>query len=191
MSTSTFECNVAYSVLVNKGLSIDHSDVLSFAEMWEGIRRGSSHPHEFAPYVSDCQILSGSGNRFSRRLTLADGAVHTASGSFLDQDVVIAEGLHVEAITTASGAKTTWFVSRDGSPGSNEDTDIVLNAVYELKMSDVTPGSDQANQITRDYSALALKACRDGIETIREWKRQGRLEKFRVEREAGRVYEGP
>ena len=95
MAPLSFECNVAYSLAVNKGLASDHADVLSQAELWEGVRRGCTHPHEFAPYVSKCVVLSGDTNNFVRRLTLADGAVHTASGATIDQEVTIAEGLHV------------------------------------------------------------------------------------------------
>jgi hypothetical protein len=99
MAPISFECNVAYSLAVNKGLASDHPDVLSQAELWEGVRRGCMHPHEFAPYVSKCEVLSGDTNNFVRRLTLADGAVHTASGATIDQEVVIAEGLHVSCLS--------------------------------------------------------------------------------------------
>lgn len=99
--------------------------------------------------------------------------------------------MQVEATTSSSGAKTTWMVARDASKGSNEDFDILMVAIYELKMSNVTPGSEEAEKITRDYTALAHKACQEGVETIREWKRQGRLEKMRLERAAGGVYQGP
>lgn len=208
MAPLSFECNVAYSLAVNKGLASDHADILSQAELWEGVRRGCTHPHEFAPYVSKCEVLSGDTNNFVRRLTLANGAVHTASGATIDQEVIIAEGLHVsqfsfrtticterhmqvEATTLSSGAKTTWMVSRDASEGANEDSDIFMVAIYELKMSNITPGSEEAEKITRDYTALAHKACQEGVETIRVWKRQGRLEKMRLERAAGGVYQGP
>jgi hypothetical protein len=83
------------------------------------------------------------------------------------------------------------MVSRDASKGANEDTDIFMVAVYELKMSNITPGSEEAEKITKDYTALAHKACQEGVETIRGWKRQGRLDKMRLEREAGGVYQGP
>ena len=96
----------------------------------------------------------------------------------------------MEATTTSSGAKTTWMVSRDASKEANE-FDIFMVAIYELKMSNVTPESEEAEKITKDYTALAHKACQEGVETIRGWKRQGRLEKMRSERAAGGVYQGP
>lgn len=95
MASKAFECNVAYSLAVNAGSASDHDDFLSQDELWEGVRRGCTHPHEFAAYVEKNEVLSGDTDDFVRRLTLADGAVHTASGATLDQRVVIAEGLHV------------------------------------------------------------------------------------------------
>ena len=83
------------------------------------------------------------------------------------------------------------MVSRDASKGADEDRDVIMIAAYELKMPKVSPGSEEAHKITKDYTALALNACRDGLETIKGWKRAGRLEKMRLEREAGRVYQGP
>lgn len=82
------------------------------------------------------------------------------------------------------------MVSRDAAPEAKE-TDIFMIAIYELKMAEVTPGSEEASKITRDYTSLAHKACYDGVKTIRKWKTEGRLEKMRAARAAGEVYEGP
>ena len=95
MTLPSFTCNVAYNVSVNEGLAADDPNALSYADLWEGVRRGCTHPHEFAPYVASCDVTSGDTHNFIRELTLADGAVHTASGEKLVQKVVIAEGLAV------------------------------------------------------------------------------------------------
>jgi hypothetical protein len=88
----TFTYNIAFTAPVNTPTSSPH---LSASELWTGIKRGGRNPHDFAEYVSDCTVLSGDAHNFRRRLVLADGAVHTASGAMLDQDVHIANKLHV------------------------------------------------------------------------------------------------
>jgi len=88
----TFTYNIAFTAPVNSPTSAPH---LSASELWTGIKRGGRNPHDFAEYVSDCIVLSGDAHNFRRRLVLADGAVHTASGVMLDQDVHIADKLHV------------------------------------------------------------------------------------------------
>jgi hypothetical protein len=96
MAAVTFIFNVAFTLPVNDKTDLN-SVVLTSAELWQGIRRGGRHPNDFANYVESCTVLSGSRNRFRRRLKLADGAVHTASGATLDQDVVIADRLQVSS----------------------------------------------------------------------------------------------
>lgn len=87
-----FEFNIAFTSEVNKPGS---TDPLSPAELWQGIKRGGRNPNDFADYVASCEVLSGRRKEFRRRLTIADGAVHTAKGKHLDQDVLIADNLHV------------------------------------------------------------------------------------------------
>lgn len=88
----SFSYNVAFTVPVN---SDEGTEPLTHAELWQGIKRGGRHPHDFAPYVADCEVLSGGLERFRRRLTLAEGAVHTAAGETMDQDVWMADMLLV------------------------------------------------------------------------------------------------
>ena len=94
MAAVTFTFNVAFTMSVNDKTN-PNSPVLMPAELWQGIKRGGRHPHDFADYVASCTILSGGRKKFRRRLTLAVGAVHTAAGATLDQDVLIADGLQV------------------------------------------------------------------------------------------------
>jgi hypothetical protein len=94
MTQSMFSFNIAFTQSVNPP---DQTVVLSATELWYGIRRGGRNPHDFAPYVASCEVLSGTHNEFCRKLTLADGAVHTAAGEDLIQDVIIAPPLHVSA----------------------------------------------------------------------------------------------
>ena len=88
----TFQFNIAFTLPVNKPGT---KTKLSAWELWQGIKRGGRNPNDFADYVAACEVLSGGRNEFRRRLTLADGAVHTAKGACLDQDVLIADKLHV------------------------------------------------------------------------------------------------
>jgi hypothetical protein len=90
---ASFEFNIAFTLAVNTGK--DGEVALTPAELWQGIKRGGRHPHDFAEYVSACEVLHGGRNGFRRRLTLAEGAVHTAAGETLDQDVWISDGLSV------------------------------------------------------------------------------------------------
>lgn len=100
MAAVTFTFNIAFTLPVNDKSDVN-SPVLTAGELWQGIKRGGRHPHDFADYVASCTMLSGSRNQFRRRLTLADGAVHTAAGVTLDQDVVIADGLQVSSTELA------------------------------------------------------------------------------------------
>ena len=90
---STFEFNIAFTLAVNTRK--EGEIALTPAELWQGIKRGGRHPNDFAEYVSACEVLSGGRKEFRRRLTLAEGAVHTAAGEKLDQDVWISDGLSV------------------------------------------------------------------------------------------------
>lgn len=94
MAPVTFQFNVAFTLPVNN--KIDPC-VLTLSEVWQGIKRGGRNPNDFADYVASCDVIFGSRRAFRRRLTLAEGAVHTAAGATLDQDVIIADGLHVSA----------------------------------------------------------------------------------------------
>ena len=95
MAPITFEFNVAFTLPVN---TEGTKTKLVPWELWQGIKRGGRNPNDFADYVASCEVLSGGRNRFRRRLTLADGAVHTAKGAHLDQDVLISKDLHVSKI---------------------------------------------------------------------------------------------
>lgn len=100
MAPLPFEFNIAFTLEVNKD---DPPTNLSAWELWQGIKRGGRNPNDFADYVASCEIVSGGRKEFRRRLTLADGAVHTAKGAHLNQDVLIADNLHV------SGISATFF----------------------------------------------------------------------------------
>ena len=95
METSTFHFNIAFTLPVNPPRSSSDRLTLTARELWQGIKRGGRNPNDFAEYVASCEILSGGRKKFVRRLTLADGAVHTANGQHLDQDVEIADDLLV------------------------------------------------------------------------------------------------
>ena len=90
---STFEFNIAFTLAVNTGK--EGEVALTSAELWQGIKRGGRHPDDFAEYVTACEVLSGGKREFRRRLTLGQGAVHTAAGETLEQDVWILDGLSV------------------------------------------------------------------------------------------------
>ena len=92
MASVPFAFNVAFTSEVNKPGT---THPLSPADLWQGIKRGGRNPNDFADYVAACEVLSGGQKEFRRRLTIADGAVHTAKGKHLDQDVLIADDLHV------------------------------------------------------------------------------------------------
>jgi hypothetical protein len=86
--------NIAFTVPVNDD---PESPVLTLEEFWRGLRRGGEKPHLFADYVADTEILPGreSENEFTRRLIMADGAVHTAKGVVVEQTVRNADNLLV------------------------------------------------------------------------------------------------
>jgi hypothetical protein len=95
MATPTeFTLNVAYTVPVNNDAS---GPIVTLEEFWRGLRRGGEKPHLFAEYVAGTEILPNrrSENEFQRRLFMADGAVHTARGVELVQDVRNANNLLV------------------------------------------------------------------------------------------------
>ncbi|KAL6235272.1 hypothetical protein BDW75DRAFT_230454 [Aspergillus navahoensis] len=149
---TSFTFNIAYSVPINKDPS---QPTLTLEEFWHGLRRGGEKPHLFAEYVADTEILPNrkSENEFQRKLIMANGAVRTAKGVELLQDVRNADKL------------------LDDGPDA-----LYLTAIYELHVPDVEPGSDRAKEIERDYSNLAQSAARTVVETIRRWKVEGGLE---------------
>ena len=83
-----FSFNVAFTVPVN---GAGETPILSAGDLWEGIQHGARYPHEMAPYLANSEELPGGSElEFRRRLTMADGgAVHTAGGGTIDQDVVL------------------------------------------------------------------------------------------------------
>ncbi len=92
MAPTTFTCNIAFTFPAN---TPSVSTPLTARELWQGIKRGACHPDDFADYVASCTILPGSREKFRRRLTLGEGAVHTAPGGEIVQEVSIVERLHV------------------------------------------------------------------------------------------------
>ena len=56
--------------------------------------------------------------------------------------------------------------------------------MYELKLTDVEPGTQKAEEIKANYTTLAKGACRSGVEKIRQWKMEGKLEEWQREDEA-------
>ncbi|KAF5243267.1 hypothetical protein FANTH_8276 [Fusarium anthophilum] len=173
MSSSLFSFNIAFTQSVNPP---DQTVVLNETELWYGIRRGGRNPHDFAPYVASCEVTSGTKNEFRRKLTLADGAVHTAAGEDLIQDVIIAPPLHVEAKTVTTGAKSTFLLSHGTvEKQDNERPELFLTAMYELKLDSVEPGTQAAKDIELNYTALARGACENAVKDIRKWKTEGKL----------------
>ena len=47
--------------------------------------------------------------------------------------------------------------------------------MYELKLSGVRSGTEEADKVDKDYRELAKEACKGGVETIRRWKEEGKL----------------
>lgn len=110
-ATNEFVFNVAFTVPVNDQ---PEGPILSLEEFWRGLERGGERPHLFAEYVAGTEILPNrkSKNEFQRKLFMADGAVHTAKGVELIQDVRNADNLLVshapvlgEQIAQKQGAK--------------------------------------------------------------------------------------
>ncbi|KAF5963729.1 hypothetical protein FCOIX_13731 [Fusarium coicis] len=181
MTQSMFSFNIAFTQSVNPP---DQTVVLSATELWYGIRRGGRNPHDFAPYVASCEVLSGTHNEFCRKLTLADGAVHTAAGEDLIQDVIIAPPLHVQAKTVTTGATSTFLLSHGtAEKEDNERPELFLTAMYELKLDNVKPGTQAAKDIEVNYTALARGACENAVRDIRKWKTEGKLAAWQIEAE--------
>lgn len=55
--------------------------------------------------------------------------------------------------------------------------------MYELKLSNIQPGSPEAKDIETNYTALARRACYEAVESIRRWKEDGKLQQWRAEDE--------
>ena len=198
MDSMPFKFNIAFTLEVNKAGA---TPTLSASELWQGIKRGGRNPDDFADYVAACEVLSGGSEEFRRRLTMADGAVHTAQGAHLDQDVLIADDLHVSkaplivqtpglneeilmmsmkvmATTVGTGARSTFLLSY-GAGDEESDSNLFLTAMYELRLANIVPGSPEAKEIEINYRALARGACRSAVEKIRIWQKEGKLAKWR------------
>lgn len=67
-------------------------------------------------------------------------------------------------------------MSRSGESTADGPDCYYLTAIYELVMPGVTPGSQQAADITKNYSSLAKGAASTAVRVIREWKVSGKLD---------------
>ena len=95
MAPITFEFNIAFTFPVN---TEGAKTKLAPWEPWQGIKQGGKNPNDFTDYVASCEVHLGARRHFRRRLTLADGVVHTVKGAHLDQDVLMSNDLHVSKI---------------------------------------------------------------------------------------------
>lgn len=96
-SNETYVLNVAYTVPINPP---SVAPVLTEDDFYKGLVRGARKPHEMSEYVADTYILpeTDKPGGFRRRLTLADGSVHSKKGEEVVQDVRLVDGLHVRPI---------------------------------------------------------------------------------------------
>ena len=85
--------NVAYTVAANESAKLQER--LSHAELFQGIKRGGRYPGDFGDFVKSCEVTSGHRHQFVREIVIGDGAVHTADGTKIIQDVFIQDGLYV------------------------------------------------------------------------------------------------
>ncbi|GIZ40465.1 hypothetical protein CKM354_000380100 [Cercospora kikuchii] len=179
MSPPSFNFNVSYSEPVN-GPGLE--PVLTLDDVWQGISRGARRPQDMAPYVADCQELpGGSALKFSRKLIIGgDGAVHTEAGEPIVQDVILRPGLNVEAVTPDSGATTIFGMSLGTAEKVDESRpDIYFTGVYELWIPGIQDGTKEAEEVRVKYGALARGATKDGVQTFRKWKVDGKLDEWR------------
>lgn len=139
MSSPSFTFNIAYSVPINKDPA---QPTLTLQECWRGLRRGGEKPHLFAEYVADTEILPNrkSENEFQRKLIMANGAVHTAKGVELIQDVRNADNLLV------SGARKAILLFNTGIHSI-----MAIGSIHELTL--VLDGSDYRGLRCEEYDA--------------------------------------
>jgi hypothetical protein len=86
-----FRYNIAYTVAANDGAKPEER--LTRAELWQGIKRGGRFPGDFADFVRSCEVVSGGRTQFVREIVIGDGAVHTADGTKIVQDVFVQDDL--------------------------------------------------------------------------------------------------
>jgi hypothetical protein len=91
-----FTYNVSYTVAANRGVT-DPKELLSRAELWQGVKRGARHPGDFAEHVQSCTVISGNDSEFVREIVIGDGGVHAKKGKAMTQDVVLQKDLYVSS----------------------------------------------------------------------------------------------
>ena len=74
-------------------------------------------------------------------------------------------------------------MTRDAGAQSKDDYDLYFTASYELKVPGVEPGSERAEEVRKEYTELARKAARDGVNSVRGWKREDKLKIWKAEDE--------
>jgi Domain of unknown function (DUF1857) len=74
-------------------------------------------------------------------------------------------------------------MTRDAGVNSKDDSDLYFTASYELKVPGVQAGSERAKAVQKEYTELARKACRDGVNSVRGWKREDKLKIWKAEDE--------
>jgi hypothetical protein len=53
-----------------------------------------------------------------------------------------------------------------------------LTGLYELKVDNVEPGSEAAEEMRDKYTQLARGASSDAVKTFRRWKTEGKLDEW-------------
>ncbi|KAH8172392.1 hypothetical protein LIA77_06647 [Sarocladium implicatum] len=181
-----FTYNVAYTINVNDGAK--EEEKINLSELWQGVRRGARYPGDFGSFVRSCEITSGDRKNFVREIDIGDGAVHIQDGTKIVQDVVVQPNLLVCATTRGTNAKTTMLCSYGiGGNDDEDDQQPHLTLFYELSMGDNAPepGSQEAQDIVKNYRALAKNMIVDSIKTIRTWKADKKLAQWAEDEKNG------
>lgn len=73
-------------------------------------------------------------------------------------------------------------MTRDAGADSTE-SNLYFTASYALVVANTKPGSPEAEKIATEYTGLARKAAQDGVKSVRRWKLEGKLPKWKAEDE--------
>ena len=74
-------------------------------------------------------------------------------------------------------------MTHDAVVDSKDDSDLFFTASYELKVPGVQPGSERAREVQTEYTELARKAAKDGVNSVRRWKQEDKLSMWKAEDE--------
>ncbi|GAB1208141.1 hypothetical protein APSETT445_006882 [Aspergillus pseudonomiae] len=140
--------NIAYTEPVNN-TSDPSIPVLTQEQVWNGLKLKARHPQDFIPSLDDSRILEER-----------------------DDGTYIIREAHVAANLRESPMAGKWTREECGSSVENivsigHDQNLYLTFTYEWKLTDIEPGTNEAQKAKEDHMRIAISSVQGTIRALR------------------------